>query len=58
MWEREETYRIYVTDALKALGNLNARYFDWVNDDVPVETRTSAEIIGGIKDKLRNLGGS
>lgn len=52
--QREWVYRIYVTDSLKHLAGLNIRYADVFK---PVETRTADEIIGGIKDKLRQLGG-
>lgn len=49
-----EIYRIYVTDGLRVLGRLDQRYFDYFK---PPETRTSEEIITGIKDKLTRLGG-
>lgn len=52
---KEELYRAYVTDALKAIGNLNIRYMDYFK---PVETRTSDEIIDNIKNKLNTLGGN
>lgn len=51
---REWVYRIYVTDSLKHLAGLNIRYADVFK---PEETRTADEIIDGIKDKLRQLGG-
>ena len=53
--DREETYRIYVTDALKAIGGFNARYLDVFGVE---ETRTSNEIITNISDKLKKLGES
>ena len=40
---------MYVTDALKAIGNLNIRYADYFK---PQETRTADEIVNGIKKKL------
>ena len=52
--QREEAYRIYVTDSLKIIGGLNIRYADIF---APEETRTAEEIIDGVKDKLRQLGG-
>jgi hypothetical protein len=52
--QREEVYRIYVTDSLKNLTGLNIRYADVFK---PEETRTAEEIIDGIKGKLRQLGG-
>ena len=57
LWDREETYRVYVTDALRAFGKLNARYYDFVKD-TPVETRTGKEVINSIKEKLKKLRGS
>ena len=53
-FEREYAYRIFVTDALKALAGLNVRYVDFF---APEETRTAEEVIGHIKDGLRKLGG-
>jgi hypothetical protein len=53
-YQREEAYRIYITDSLKVYLGLNTRYADLF---APEETRTADEIIGGIKDKLRQLGG-
>ena len=52
--QRDWAYRIYVTDGLKYLAGLNIRYADLFT---PKETRTADEIIGGIKDKLRQIGG-
>lgn len=52
--QREEVYRIYVTDSLKHLAGLNIRYADVFK---PEETRTAEEIIDGIKGKLRQIGG-
>ena len=54
--QRELAYRIYVTDALKAFGGLNARYYDFI-DDTPPDNRTADEVIGGIRQKLTALGG-
>ena len=47
--QKDELYRMYVTDALKAIGNLNIRYADYFK---PQETRTADEIVNGIKKKL------
>lgn len=52
--QREEAYRIYVTDSLKIIGGLNIRYADAFK---PEETRTAEEIIDGVSNKLRQLGG-
>ena len=54
--QRELAYRIYVTDALKAIGGLNARYYDLI-DDTPPDNRTADEVIDGIRGKLTALGG-
>lgn len=52
--QREWLYRIYVTDGLKHLAGLNIRYADVF---APKETRTAEEVIEGVKNKLRQLGG-
>lgn len=52
--DREETYRIYVADALKAIGGLNVRYTDLFGVK---ETRTAEEIKSTISGKLAQLGG-
>ena len=54
IYNREFSYRIYVTDALKVLGGLNIRFADLFK---PEETRTAGEIIGGIRNKLQKMGG-
>jgi len=53
-YQRDWAYRIYVTDSLKHLAGLNIRYADVF---APEETRTAEEVIDGVKDKLRKLGG-
>ena len=40
---RDETYRIYVTDSLKAIGNLNIRYFEMVHKNERFTTEEEAE---------------
>ena len=52
--KKEELFRVYVTDALKAAYHLNIRYADLFT---PPETRTEEEIISSIRGKLRKLGG-
>lgn len=52
--ERERMYRFYVTDALHAIGGLNMRYADLIKPE-HVEVRTSEQIIGSIKSKLRKV---
>lgn len=53
------TYRIFVTEYLKGLGRFGGKtYRDAIAEYYkPVETRTADEIIGGIKNKLSQLGG-
>lgn len=48
--QKEEGFRIYMTDALKAIGHLDRRYIDAFK---PVETRTADEIKLNITDKLK-----
>ena len=48
---REEIYRIYVTDSLKVIGQLDQRYFDMIQPPKQ-ETRTAEEIIDNITNKL------
>jgi len=54
--QREEAYRIYVTDGLYSLchGGLNMRYADIFT---PVDTRDPEEVISNIREKLIKLGG-
>lgn len=59
--ERDITYKVYVTDALKLilerLGvSMGTRYYDTLHLK-PEETRSSEEIISDIKGKLANLRG-
>ena len=54
LYQREEVYRIYMTDAVKAMGNLQKRYIDYFK---PEETRTAEEIIGNLKSGLERIGG-
>lgn len=64
--QRELAYRIYVTDALRNIsentarfgggGYIRARFADLINiDQRPEDNRTSDEIIGGIREKLRKM---
>lgn len=48
--QREEAYRIYVSDALKGYLGLNIRLYDILYPTV--ETRTPTDIIEGIRAKL------
>jgi len=54
IYQREEVYRIYMTDALKAVGNLNRRYIDYFKAP---EKRTSDEIISKLRQGLEKIGG-
>jgi len=47
--QREELYQYYITDALKVIGHLDRRFFDYFK---PEEERTAKEIIDSIKKKL------
>lgn len=50
---RDDAYRFYVTDALKAIGGLDKRYYDIIEFKPPIEeTRTPEEIIANIRGKL------
>ncbi len=60
------TYRVYITDALKAVaentakyaggGYIKNRYIEIINPP-PEETRTGEEIIAQMKAKLGQIGG-
>lgn len=47
-------YRIYITDALKILGNLSVRYADYIKDDV--HEASPEDIISRISFKLEKAG--
>ena len=49
--QREEAYRIYITDTIKGYFGVNIRYADLFK---PKETRTADEIIDTIRKKLGN----
>ena len=48
--QKEEAYKVYVTDSLKAIIGANNRYLDWI-DRKPVDDRTGAEIAAGVIKK-------
>lgn len=53
---RDEAYRIYVTDALKAIGGFDSRFVDLLNYKLPKEeTRTPDEIINKIRGRINEL---
>ena len=53
---RDLTYRIYVTDCLKALANGQERYYDLIQIKRKKETRTPDEIVSDIKNGLMKMG--
>ena len=62
----DKAYRIYVTDALKMLtentakpygGTMLSKRFTDAVKKAKVETRTSEEIIAGIREKIQLMGG-
>ena len=48
---RDEAYRFYVTDALKAIGGIDKRDAEII-EFKPPETRTPDEIINNIRSKF------
>lgn len=65
-YQRELAYRIYVSDTLRNIsentarfgggGYIRARFADLIKvDSQPEDNRTSDEIIGGIRKKLRKM---
>lgn len=55
LYQREEVYRIYVTDALKAIGHFDKRYVDFFK---PEDNRSAEEIINKIRAGLEEIGGT
>lgn len=54
--ERDETYRFYVSEALRIVGHLDKSYRDLL-DQSKVPKRSPDDIINGVKEKLRKLSG-
>lgn len=54
LYQREEAYRIYVTDSLKVYGKFDTRYIDYFR---PEEKRTAEDIIDKIRTGLQEIGG-
>ena len=51
--DREDAYRIYVTDVLKGYFGIEIRYADlWK----PIDTRSAEEVIDNLKSKLKEIG--
>lgn len=57
LFDREETYRIYVTKALQLFGKLNISYIEMLNKKPPEEEESGEEVIKRISAKLDALGG-
>ena len=63
--KREDAYRIYISDAIKLLGNLNLRYYDVINpkseEQKQAEEKQNQESAEEIKSrifgKIKKLGG-
>lgn len=66
----DKAYRVYVTDALKAIaentaryvggGYIKARYADLIEPNIepnPEETRTPEQIVDRMKEKIAKVGG-
>ena len=51
--DRDEAYRIYVTDALRAWVGTKVRYYDVVHKEE--DTRTSEDVKTGIFGKLKRM---
>lgn len=52
---REETYRFYITDTLKALIGTEVRYADIVMEDDATEEESGEEIIERMRQKLAEV---
>jgi hypothetical protein len=50
LWEREEIYRIYMTDTFRSIYGIGVRYADFFEENK--ETRTAPEIIEHIRGEL------
>lgn len=54
--DRDEAYRVYISESLRAITGAKKSYQDLLDNGVD-ETRTSEEIVSHISDKLTQLGG-
>jgi hypothetical protein len=53
LYQRDEVYRIYVTDGIRALVNSNSkRYIDFFEPEMKEDDRTPEEIIENVKKAL------
>ena len=55
--QNDITFKIYVTDALKALARMNIRYWDIIDTSPKKPERSSEEIINSICAQLEEIGG-
>ena len=53
---KDRIYRVYITDGLKAIGNLNARYADLIKFN-PQNYESAEDVIKRLSDKLQKIGG-
>jgi hypothetical protein len=51
----EKAYRVYVTDALMSVYQLNMRYYDIITSDKITDDRSADEIINSIISKIEDL---
>lgn len=54
--EREYTYKVYVTDAIKNFLQVKVRYADLVFNSIRSEDRSPEEIIFNVRSKIKELG--
>lgn len=54
--ENEFIYKVYLTDSLKSIGNLNVRYIELIDDGKWENTKSASEIIDDVKNHLDVLG--
>lgn len=48
-------YHVYMTDAIKAIGNLDGiRYYELI-DKTPPDTRTASEVIDYVKESIAGV---
>ena len=53
--EKEDMYKVYITDSLRAAYNLNMRYFDIITPSAPIREEDAQEIINRITAKIEGL---
>lgn len=55
MDKRDRAYRFYITEALRAIGGLNVRYADIIEDNPVVNNRSPENIINNLSKKLDDM---